>query len=571
MKLIKRVFIPLALSFCILSSFVACDISDIVDVDDIIGILDGLSSGKIDEDNIIDGIFESDTVRVDHFLEETDTASPYESETGDIVDIENIDFNKAEYNILTLAQTDYEFLAEPNGDVMEQAVYRRNAIVEKTVNVRINVTSLDVPIQRPEEFINLYRSGVLIGDTDVSLVSAPISMHNVLAIEGACQDLTEELNGSYSIDLTADRWCKNYYDNCNVGGSFYVAVGDISYSLYENAMVVFFNEAMASKIAVDENGDSVDLYSLVEKGDWTYGAMAEYTKNAVSYVSSSDKTYGLATSVLGARGFVTAFDADYAERDHSTYPELYLFPTVANEKTVNVVDGIVGFLLGGSDDYVKLNTTAGVGSVTELNKLFSEGRALFYTQTLSAALELNESAEAYGIIPMPKLNEEQTEYLTYVNETVSGVSVPIGVRSTLLSFVVADTLCAVSCETVRPAYYDAITRGQYSLDTDVAERFDIIRNSMTISFVQAYGRMLEYPDRAIDVLIRQGGSVSYKDHYADNYADYKKMLDNVNSLLRELADSRGDNSFVESDTSNRWDETETDKHYETNNDFITNF
>ena len=32
MKLIKRVFIPLALSFCILSSFVACDISDIVDL-----------------------------------------------------------------------------------------------------------------------------------------------------------------------------------------------------------------------------------------------------------------------------------------------------------------------------------------------------------------------------------------------------------------------------------------------------------------------------------------------------------------------------------------------------------
>ena len=112
------------------------------------------------------------------------------------------------------------------------------------------------------------------------------------------------------------------------------------------------------------------------------------------------------------------------------------------------------------------------------------------------ALETNVgdlSAFDYGIAPMPKFDENQQNYATYVQDQVTGV----GISSTLIdegqiSMVgaVLECMASGSYHTVVDAYYSTALSYKYLQNPESKEMLDLIYNSLTFDFSGACSNII---------------------------------------------------------------------------------
>jgi len=99
---------------------------------------------------------------------------------------------------------------------------------------------------------------------------------------------------------------------------------------------------------------------------------------------------------------------------------------------------------------------------------------------------LRDKKADFGIIPWPKLNEEQTDYYNMVLEHASLMYVPVTVSDEERTGAIVQTLCAVSTDTVRAAYYDVATKIKFVRDEASAEMLDLVFNNRVFDIAMSY-------------------------------------------------------------------------------------
>jgi hypothetical protein len=110
--------------------------------------------------------------------------------------------------------------------------------------------------------------------------------------------------------------------------------------------------------------------------------------------------------------------------------------------------------------------------------VFTEGRALFSTMTLRLISQyLSEMEDAYGILPEPKYDTYQEEYLSFVNGSTSLVMIAKTEADPEFVGTIMEAMATYNYEHVTPNMFQVVTKLQAAQDPQSAAMVDlIIRN-----------------------------------------------------------------------------------------------
>ncbi len=350
------------------------------------------------------------------------------------------------------------FAYKDTDQVLDEAVYRRNLLVEDEYGISIKlVTDYTTTMGAAVTRLQANRNS---GDTPYD--SGLIAVFDLCKL--AYQGYLADMNDVPYVALEKSWWDQNATKDISINGKTYYTTGDISYLDKEYTFAVTFNKTIAAEKNVG------DLYSLVRDGKWTLDAFAEMCRgvtedlNGDDILDSRDK-YGLILWGAINTAAVNASGNTIARIDDDK-----LVLTLNNEQVISVVDKFVGL----AKEPCVINfqkMSGGVGWV----EMFQNGQSLFLMQYLKALPSFRDTDLEYGILPFPKLSEEQDNYYCgLAGYQTSMYCIPVDIYDDEISGVITEALAYYSKEIVTPAYYDKTLIGRSVQDPESAETLDII-------------------------------------------------------------------------------------------------
>lgn len=121
-------------------------------------------------------------------------------------------------------------------------------------------------------------------------------------------------------------------------------------------------------------------------------------------------------------------------------------------------------------------------------KEFTTGHTMFaMTAMMFGNMELRDMEAMYGVLPMPKLNEEQQDYITCGNPFAPcGMCIPRSASDAEMSALIAEAMGFLGEEILRPAVYDITIHGKLAQDKQSSDMLEIIYRDIYFDFWAAY-------------------------------------------------------------------------------------
>ena len=400
-------------------------------------------------------------------------------------DLPEIDFKGETFTILQRTEWKYEFFADESqsGDVVNDAVYKRNLIVEERFNVKINPIDVMGGWNEQDIYLKKVRNSVSAGDDEFQLLAGYAAYMPKLQTSGYLINLHEV---PY-MDFDKAWWSTDLKGNFTINGKMFFATGDISLSLWEDILAIYFNKKMIADYQIETP------YELVRSGKWTLEKLNEICRNIYVDVDSDGKPseksdiFGYATDTTNfVDGWFGAFDAPVIKKDGDGVP----YHAQNTEKMADIVNKIYEFLWENPGVYA--NKESSPGPVNLYRYIFEEDRAMFLPELLGNAQALRGMDTDFGIIPYPKWNDLQDNYLTTSVAYFSMFCVPTTVKNLDMTGIITEALCAESYKKVIPAFYEVSLKTKLARDDESAEMIDIIRSGLTFDFGKVYVTELNY-------------------------------------------------------------------------------
>jgi ABC-type glycerol-3-phosphate transport system substrate-binding protein len=397
--------------------------------------------------------------------------------TSDTTDVEtdrlpDKDYSGREVNMLVRTEFLYEFRAEESGDVVDDAVYARNRAIEEKFNVAMNIVDVTGTYTTRDTYINTISSDVLSGSGEYDLFASAANYMLPTVIEGYYLDLTKV---PY-VDLTQPWWSQGYVENLSIDGSLYLASGSASINLLENMSVIFFNKQMLKDYGFEEP------YELVKSGKWTIDKLMSQAVIVNADLNGDEKmTIDDRIGLLTYGNMVTAqtisFGLPFTQRDSEGYPRL----TYMSERMMKAFDLIKSYVSGS-----QLVVYSGSGDTLEITsnmqKAFQNNNILYMAQLLSSAQVMRAMETDFGIIPMPKLDEEQERYYTCVLENMTVLGIPTSAKEPELSGLVLEMLAEEGYKSVVPTYFGKALGTKYIRDEASNDMLNLILETVWFDF-----------------------------------------------------------------------------------------
>lgn len=219
---------------------------------------------------------------------------------------------------------------------------------------------------------------------------------------------------------------------------------------------------------------------MVREGKWTMDVLKEHCKditkdlNGDTVLDHNDQ-WGLLASNNAGIGLITSCGMKVAENTDDS-----LTLTIGTNKSISTLSAIRDFL---SDRTMSLRAEDIKSSKdiwVEILNIFREGRALYRISLLSDIAGFRDVNFDFGIIPMPKLDENQENYVTtYQGWSAKCVVVPKTVSDANRTSAILEYMASVSTDTLLNAYYDITLQRNAARDNDSAEMLDIIFENVT--------------------------------------------------------------------------------------------
>jgi len=118
--------------------------------------------------------------------------------------------------------------------------------------------------------------------------------------------------------------------------------------------------------------------------------------------------------------------------------------------------------------------------------VFSAERALFYPEVLSAFWGLRGMEDDYGMVPIPKYDEAQKEYYSWMGIAAPSVMIPKSNGNPERTGLVLDALSAVSSTVLMDAYYEVTVLRKASRDEESTEMLELMRKNRVIDLASVY-------------------------------------------------------------------------------------
>lgn len=373
----------------------------------------------------------------------------------------------------------YQMQGENNvGDVLYDAVYKRNSTVSERLNV--DITFKIGPPDDLHSFIirDVVQKDIMAAETDWDLLFMSAQFGFTQSLLGYYIDL---MDFPY-IDVDRPWWWISYMEEESIDTSKrYMLNGDLTLFALMSATSAYFNKEMFSNIY----GDPEALYTSVEDGSWTVDKYLEYCAGAYRDLNGDsgrdeDDIYGARhTSIFTGVNYLTlSCGLPMSGRDEDGLPILDIY----NDNWIKWSETLKKYMM--TDEYSKIS--AGIKSSEQY---FINQGALFSMGMLFNANEFRDTEFAYGIVPFPKFNESHNYLSAGATPNADAIFVPVTTNTNKYDTIGAtiEALCAESYRTVTETYYEKTLKGKYLENERDIRMVDIIYKNIGTCFVMVAG------------------------------------------------------------------------------------
>jgi hypothetical protein len=315
------------------------------------------------------------------------------------------------------------------------------------------------------------KNKVLANDDTYDLVFNAVATGGMKGL--ATNGYMAELSELPYLDLTKSHWSQNFVNNMTINDKLFFVAGGASPSYYLSAVVMLFNTEKAVDYQLP------DLYKLVEDGKWTVDKLGELLIQS-THDLDGDNIYqplsdfiGLVQTVEAGNSYFIAAGGNMISKKADGSYALEL----GNAQNIELMDKL-RLVCGDTKNTLAIDAegVTGLGNTKETKiGLFVEGHAMFATTAMMFAAQELRNMKSYGILPLPKLNEAQKDYITPCNPYAPcGAGIPNSASDIELSALVMESLAFLGEEIIRPAVYDVTLQGKIAQDEQSARVLELV-------------------------------------------------------------------------------------------------
>lgn len=403
---------------------------------------------------------------------------------------------------------------EGSTDTVNQAVYQRNRDVCDMYGLAgINAIAIDGDWDNKDNFTNKFKNSI------------DAQLHEFDLIMGCAAYMAEIENSKYFKDfnsmphvrLDQEYYFQNAIDELTVNGKLKYAIGDICLTYWDRVYVLYFNKQIAEEYNLE------NIYQLVNDGKWTIDkclemASGKWVDNNYDDWPGEEDTFGYISEIPNA---TDAYHAHF-NIPRTEYQNGNVVFDIDEGKMTSILEKMINFKKTNDCRMLYTSSTETVEEVG-LNKIFMEGRALFYHNVLAEAQNFRSMDVDFGIVPYPMWDESQGAYYTSSALAHSVAVVPNDIRDESMTGAIFETMSYLSYQNVIPTYYDKALKYKMTRDEDSAAMLDIIRDGLIINFGDFFGWALDPADKMIRELIRHDNT-NFSSYYGSHVKAWTRTL-----------------------------------------------
>ena len=376
---------------------------------------------------------------------------------------DGLDFGGREYRVMTYkdgnlpttntAWPNYIEVESETGDLVNDAAYKRNREVEERLDVTIVCNEL------PDfEVVKAVQQSVMAQDDTFDMAvfySGPQML-------GLIQDgMLLDVNTTEYIDLTKPYYSKDMVDTYRFGEKNYIFAGKYPYPQFASVYLLF-NKELFENYKLDEP------YELVKSGKWTLDKFAELVKGKYSDLNGNaehdiDDQYGMSAFEI----FYNYFYFSAGGRVVSNGKNGFTYE-MNTDRSISIMEKLVA-LIDSEDTYA---ATPGDPKIRYKN--FTDGHSLFCLYT-SSFYALRDMEFDFGILPLPKFDEAQENYMTY---QVGGIcAMPSTVSDTAFASAVTEALFSTSGKLMTKPFIQKFVENKLLRDEGSQEMYRLLTDT----------------------------------------------------------------------------------------------
>ena len=422
---------------------------------------------------------------------ESDSATDTDPATDDGLDengylrdtLPALDYGNETISILCWKAENPEFEASGlSGDAIENAVYSKNKLVEKRLNVALRFT---------EESLNTYNQTLdtsQMGGIYWDVIAAKTQSASKATIDGHFLPLNQ-IQNSY-IDPAAPWWSQQLVEKIEVNNKLFFMTGDISTNLVQMIYCVWFNQHLIESI----DGLS-SPYELMERNEWTITKMMEMCKDAYADTENIDDKVGVSS---GDRLGLYSFYYDVPALLHGCGVSIIEKNQVGKLVVSSAFKGvrsqdIIDYLSANIHQSSYIADEYRVEHDSNLTRCFTGGRSLFTVAQSGASIKMFSGVDfTVGCVPCPKYDSDQTTYYGAVRQpiTMYGIMKNTPENRFLMDTAVLEALASTCYRTTTPVIFETTMKAAKSTSPKMMEMLNLIRDTAYFDIGRVFGASL---------------------------------------------------------------------------------
>lgn len=359
--------------------------------------------------------------------------------------------------------------AEMTGDIVNDDLYERDMAIEELFGIEINYLQISPAADGCRSMKQTVQAG-----EDAYQLCVSTLLGGALA-DSATAHVLADLSSMEALSLKEVWWSPLMYEQLRLYGRMYYTSGDLSPMRFNLPSCIYLNQKVLGDYGIDG-----DYYAVADDGKWTLDRLAEITVpydqdlNGDGKMHMSDDFFGLANAdhVLSSNQFLVGAGVSLSYVDDDG-----IHIDLGSERTAAVIDKLKPMVSG--KKYADQN---------DIYKLaFMEDRAVAVMHTLAISKSTLRSMESdYYIMPMPKYDELQHDYRSFINAWSNAfVGIPI-TSDPGFSGNVTEALCWHSYKNLRADMYNLLLKEKSARDAGSQRMIEILLGAQYIDFNGLY-------------------------------------------------------------------------------------
>ena len=463
----------------------------------------------------------SESARVDDKASETQPAEqPTETETEVFPDVPEKDYD---YDLTVLhwwvsdTWSPWEEIAveDMDGDILTDDIFDRNRWLQEEYNIRVNSTNCAHNMLK-----QTIDSQISSGSDDFQVVDTfGFGSGNLMG-----KFYFTNMREISTIDFSNPWWNQDILNAYSIAGWVEFAASDMLLLDKGATSLMIFNQELADELSIP------DPYQKVRDGDWTIEALTEDMQlgcrelNGDSVMNGEDQ-WGLASGDDLCLALYVSSGSKFIQTDE----EGFFYYSFLEPDSLDIMMDIFDQVMLSQyffNSYINSKTVC---------PSFKDGQVLFSYGMAKSTKSLRALDMVYGLVPIPKYDDLQDEYVSWVNAwhdsmfavmTTASEPETIGAALELLGY--------YSYYRIRTDLYDTVICGRGTRNAESIEMLNILFKNR----VYDMGISFDSPNSFADHVQRNTatGSSSFASLIASHSNDLEKHIADLNDLVFLYAD-----------------------------------